>query len=70
VAPGRLKVRIKERPSGSNTHQFVIKGKGATLLSGPPSVGTHEVAIEFSTPLCFRATATTCVKKPTSERCS
>ena len=69
VVPGLQKIVIKESPAGSNTYKLVVKGKLATLLAGPPTVGTHQVLVEFSTPLCFGVTSTTCTKMPTKEKC-
>jgi hypothetical protein len=69
VIAGLQKIVVKESPAGSNTYKLVIKGKLATLLAGPPTVGTHQVLVEFSTPLCFGVTATTCTKMPTKEKC-
>ena len=70
VIPGLTKISIKESPIGRGVYKLSIKGKNATFAAGPPTVGTHTVILEFSTPLCTKVTAATCVKTATSEKCS
>jgi hypothetical protein len=66
--PGLKMIKITKR-SGTR-YRFRIKGTRANLSADPPTAGAHEVVIEFSTPLCFAATAEKCRKRNPIERCS
>ena len=70
LVPGLFKIAMNERPLGSHAYNLSVTGKFATFLVTPPTDGTHTVTVEFSSPLCLRATAAECSKKPTVEKCS
>ncbi len=70
LVPGLFKIAMNERPLGSHAYNLSVAGKLATFLVTPPTDGTHTVTVEFSSPLCLRATAAECSKKPTIEKCS
>jgi hypothetical protein len=49
---------------------MTFRGKDATLLQAPPTVGTHQLRIGFSGGPCFEGGTASCRKRPKSETCS
>jgi len=72
VVPGLTALVVKEKkPFGVGRYSLRVKGKRATLLGGPPTVGTHQLLLEFSgRSTCVRGTTVRCRKRPTWETCS
>jgi len=72
VVPGLTALVVKEKkPFGTGRYSLRVKGKRATLLGGSPTVGTHQLLLEFSgKSTCIRGTTVRCRKRPTRERCS
>jgi hypothetical protein len=72
VVPGLTALVVKDKkPFGTGRYSLRVKGKRATLLGGPPTVGTHQLVLEFSgRPTCVRGTTVRCGKRPRWEMCS
>jgi hypothetical protein len=65
---------LKERPSGSNTYQFKVVGKGASI-SGPLAAADDVQAVVEIEPaggpgVCTQAILATCTNKPTKDSCT